>query len=146
MDRMMILGISIMIASGGVLTFYLNHKLGKGPVFASAIVAFFSGIIFPYLFGDWGLTMAAAITAGSYAGMSGKDRIQNYVDMLVVSVFLSILYIISKDVFVGIGGKLGTIACISVISVYGMKVFPEMIVNKGDNKLRDLNTNNRRGR
>ena len=90
--------------------------------------------------------MAAAITAGSYAGMSGKDRIQNYVEMLVVSVFLSILYIISKDVFVGIGGKLGTIACISVMSVYGMKVFPEMIINRGKSKFRDLNTNIRRDR
>ena len=52
MDRVTILKIFIMIASGGVLTFYLNHNIGKGPVFASAIVAFFSGIIFPYLFED----------------------------------------------------------------------------------------------
>lgn len=127
MDKLMVIKIFMAVVLGGVSSFYINHNLKKGPVFASAIVALFGGIVFPFLFKDSGLTLAAAITAGSYAGMSGKERIESYKEMVIASIFLSILFIISNDAFIGIGGKLGTIACISVMSLYGIKAFCKRI-------------------
>lgn len=142
MDKVMVFKIFVMVILGGVSTFYINHKLKKGPVFASAIVTFFSGIVLPFLFKDSGLTMAAATAAGSYIGMSGKEQIQNSMEIIVASIFLSTLFVISNDVFIGIGGKLGTMACISVMALYGIKTLSSNIMFKGNGKPKDLDIRN----
>lgn len=86
--------------------------------------------------------MAAATAAGSYIGMSGKEQIQNSMEIIVASIFLSTLFVISNDVFIGIGGKLGTIACISVMALYGIKTLSGNIMFKGNGKPKDLDIRN----
>ncbi|WP_350343326.1 hypothetical protein PRVXT_002621 [Proteinivorax tanatarense] len=122
MEGFMIIQVFALTILGGLLTFYINHNLEKGPVFASAVLALLSGITFPAIFGaDTGMTLATAVTAASYAGMSGKNRVRNFKEMTVALIFLSIIFVVSINAFAGIGGKLGTIACISVLSLYGAK-------------------------
>lgn len=131
----------IAVMLGGVLTFYINHDLKKGAVFASAIVAVCFGLFLPLLFGDLGSSMVTPIAVGSYAGMSGKgkNRVGNYVEMIIVAIFASILFIFASDAFVGVGGKLGTIACFSVIALCGMKRFFRMVLGEEEKEAEDLN-------
>lgn len=114
----MIVIVSILAAT---LTYLINNKTNKGPVFASAIVALSSGIILPYLFKESGTTLAVVATCGSYAAMVSKDKFPRLRDMLSVGIICGIVFILAQDVFVGVGGRLGAIGAISGFTWLGMK-------------------------
>ena len=117
MDNFIIITVSII---AGVLTYYINHYLNKGPVFASALVATTAGLVLPQLF-DSGTTLAVVATCASYAGMSAKTTITNFIEMGLGSILCGFVFIVSQNALVGHGGRLGTIAAISVITIWGIK-------------------------
>ncbi|SET11287.1 hypothetical protein [Anaerobranca gottschalkii] len=114
--------LEILIVSlvAGILTFYINHYLSKGPVFASATVALISGLVLPQIFEN-GTMLAVVATCASYAGMSAKTRMTNFIEMGLASLLSGFIFYVSQNALVGHGGRLGTIAAIAVITVWGAK-------------------------
>lgn len=57
----------------------------------------------------------ASIYAGSFAGMCSSSLISNYWELGIISLIGACLYVLTIDLFTGFGGKLGSIAFVSVI-------------------------------
>lgn len=109
------------------LTYLIIHKLKKGPVIASAVVTLISGILFPSLLPEEGMLLATVATAGSYAAMVSKEKFSKIVDMIFVGVLCGIIFMLTQDVFVGVGGRLGSIAAISCFSWLGLKKIKDKV-------------------
>ena len=105
----------------GTATYYLNHISKRGPVLASSLVALSAGVLLPAFFPQNGYTLALAATCVSYAAMAAKSRIGNLQEMFVCSVLVAVLFSLSTNSLVGVGGRLGTIAAITVVIVWGIK-------------------------
>ncbi|MTI95988.1 MAG: hypothetical protein FH749_10980 [Firmicutes bacterium] len=109
----------------GLATWLINHRLQKGPVLASAIVALVAGLVFPHIFAE-GSTLAAVAACASYVGMSAKARLRGPVEAAIALGIAAALFVVTVDVFVGVGGKLGTIAAIAAMTVWAWgQVLPE---------------------
>ena len=104
-------------------TYYLSVYLKKGPVFAS-------GLLFPNIFED-GNTLAIVATTVSYAAMVSTDKFPKIYEMIAVGIIAGTVFILAENVFVGVGGKLGSIAAISGLAWFGLKkIFKENKVLK----------------
>jgi hypothetical protein len=109
------------------LTYSIIYKLKKGPVIASAIVTLAAGILLPHFFPEEGMLLATVATAGSYAAMVSKEKFPKIVDMIFVGVLCGIIFMLTQDVFVGVGGRLGSIAAISCFSWLGLKKIKDKV-------------------
>lgn len=116
--------LNLMIILTGIIaayiTYYISIELKKGAVFASAIVTLTAGLLLPRMFME-GSILAAVATCSSYAGMVSKDKFKSSKDMIYVGFICSLIFIVTIDAYVGVGGRLGTIAAISGFSFLGMK-------------------------
>ena len=117
----MTLNIIIVSVLASCITYFININLKKGGVMASAIVTLFSGIVLPYIFPNIGLTLATVATTSSYAAMVSKEKFPKITDMVFVGVIVSVVFVLFQDVFVGVGGRLGTMAAISGFTWLGIK-------------------------
>lgn len=129
---MVIINIAINVFTAiiaGVGTYFLSHKMGKGAVYGSAFTTLVAGILFTfldYLGIDSAFDLAAIAATAGYAGMVSEKHVENILQMMIVSIIVSLLFMLSKDFFVGIGGKLGTMAAVSCFAFIGCK----KLVNK----------------
>lgn len=112
----LILAISVVAA---VVTFSLHTRLPLGAVLASALVGVVGGLVLPLAFGDTGATLAAAAFGASFAGMAIPSRIPNEWWMALVGLAVGLTFVYTMPYLGGSGGKLGTIAFISCLAVYG---------------------------
>jgi len=55
--------------------------------------------------------------------MAAKTRISNLKEMTLCSVLVAIIFSLSPESLLGVGGRLGTIAAITVVIVWGLKTF-----------------------
>lgn len=92
----------IAVFSGTLATFYLNRKLGIGAVLASSLVGVLGALVFK--------KQATAIFCGSFAGMSCTVTFSTLICIGLAGVLSGIIFLLGKDLFKGVGGKLGTIA------------------------------------
>lgn len=118
MDEMIILIISVV---SGIATYVVSHILKRGAVIASAIITLVAGLILPYFFPSIGNTLATAAACSSYAGMISIENALNLLEMSVISLMTGILFIAATSAYIGIGGRLGTIAAISCFAWLGFK-------------------------
>lgn len=118
MEEIIILVISIL---AGITTYIVSHFLERGAVIGSAIVTLVSGMMFPYFFPSIGGVLATAAACSSYAGMISLENALNIFEMAVISLMTGILFIAARSAYVGIGGRLGTIAAISCFAWLGFK-------------------------
>ena len=102
----------------GLATWFLNHHLQRGPVLASAVATLVAGLVLPNLL-EQGATLAAVAACASYVSMSANIRLRTTLETSAALILVSVLFIVSADIFVGVGGKLGTIAAVSVMTVWG---------------------------
>lgn len=102
------------------ITYYINIHLEKGPVLASALVTLLSGIFLPRFFQEIGVLLAVVATTGSYAAMVSREKFPSMIDMVFVGILCGSLFLLTQDVFVGVGGRLGTIAAISGLTWLGI--------------------------
>ncbi len=116
MELMMII---VAIVSACV-TYFISFNLKKGAVMASAIVTLCSGIFLPYLLAD-GATLATVATTASYAAMVSQKKFPKITDMIFVGIICGTLFGLVQDVYVGVGGKLGTMAAISGFAWLGIR-------------------------
>ncbi|NLY44664.1 MAG: hypothetical protein GX053_01530 [Tissierella sp.] len=103
------------------LTYFICFNLNKGPVLASAIVTLISGLLLPYFFSTGGSLLAGVATCGSYAAMVSKAKFPRFTDMVFVGIICGIVFALTQDVFIGVGGKLGSIAAISGFTWLGIR-------------------------
>ncbi len=118
---MMIFMIIITAILATCLTYFICFNLDKGPVLASAVVTLASGILLPYLFSDGGAVLAGVATCGSYAAMVSKSKFPELKDMIFVGIICGTVFALTQDVFVGVGGRLGSIAAISGFTWLGLR-------------------------
>lgn len=104
------------IPIGALASFYLNHLLGLGAVISAATVGSVASFI-PNLNkqSHYMRQLPAAIYCGAFIGMSSIGVAPNIVFILTASFFTAILLILSKNLFAGVGGKLGTLAFAGVV-------------------------------
>ena len=118
MEEMIILAISI---ASGIATYIVSNFLKRGAVIASAVITLVAGLMLPYFFPVIGGTLAIAAACSSYAGMISLENALNLSEMSVISLMTGILFIAASNAYVGIGGRLGTIAAISCFAWLGFK-------------------------
>jgi hypothetical protein len=102
-------------------TYVVSNILKRGAVIASAIITLVSGLMLPYFFPSMGNLLATAAACSSYAGMISVENALNLFEMTVISLMTGILFIAASSAYVGIGGRLGTIAAIVCFAWLGFK-------------------------
>ena len=111
--------IAIWVPIGAACSYYLNHRIGLGPVLAAAIVgsiASFAPNLKPL--STYYLGIPTACYCGAFIGMSSTRVASSFAFVLTASLFTAILLIISKSLLKGVGGKLGTLAFLGVALTY----------------------------
>ncbi len=89
------------VFAGAMITFILSVDLGHGAVVASGLVGIFgAAVIKPY---------AVPLYCGAFVGMS-SGAVFNHGGLALAGAAAGVLFVMSKHVFNGFGGKLGTIA------------------------------------
>ena len=102
------------VFGGAVVTFFINVELGHGPVSASGIVGILGAAVLK--------KHAVPIFCGSFVGMASPAVFLSYFCILTAGAVAAAVYILSREVFNGFGGKLGTIAftgCVSASLITG---------------------------
>ena len=105
----------------GLSTYIVSNFLKRGPVIASAIITLLAGLFLPHFFPSTGNSLAIAAACASYAGMISVENALNLFEMGIISLMTGILFIASSSAYLGIGGRLGTIAAISCFAWLGFK-------------------------
>ncbi|AGB37284.1 hypothetical protein Natoc_1473 [Natronococcus occultus SP4] len=113
----LVVGFSVIAA---VVTFTLHHRLPLDPVSASAVIGILGGVALPWLYPGAGDLLAAAIYAASFAGMSDSTRIPDERWMAMAGIAVGLVVVYTAPYLGGSGGKLGTIAFVSCLAVYGL--------------------------
>lgn len=98
--------------SGCAGCFILHTQLAIPTIIASSAVGLIGSFI--PLPKKYGQHPHAAIYAGSFAGMCSEGLLTSYWELAGISLIGAILYAVSTKLFTGFGGKLGSIAFVSV--------------------------------
>jgi len=101
------------------LTYYLHNHNNFSPVVASSMVGLLGGFLFPLLIPGQGEILAVVSYCASFTGMSNKMRLPTILKVVAAGLFTGIIFHFSSPFFVGLGGKLGTIALGSTLAVWG---------------------------
>ncbi|WP_192929583.1 hypothetical protein [Alkaliphilus serpentinus] len=126
MENFMIIAVAVM---AGVTAYSISILLNKGAVFGSALVTLISGIVFPHFFPEIGVKLAVVATCASYAGMVAVKNVPKIWEMAIVGLITGSLFILTSEAYVGVGGKLGTIAAISCFAWVGLKKVVGTVTN-----------------
>ncbi|HHY10719.1 MAG TPA: hypothetical protein GX528_09190 [Firmicutes bacterium] len=105
----------------GFWGFWLRRKLKLSAVEISGWMALSAGLILPRLFAD-GYLLALMCTCVSYAVMSSRERIANQWEMMLVSALCVIIIYMGQSLLMGVAGRLGTSAALSVLIFSGLKI------------------------
>ncbi len=116
---------------GALITFILNERLRHSPVISSGIIGLGAGLLLPVLHPATGDTLAVMVICASFAGMSSIERIPNELYICIAGFICALIFIYSSPYLGGAGGKLGTIAFGSVISMRGIIDFTQQVKAKG---------------
>ncbi|HLW29306.1 MAG TPA: hypothetical protein VKX29_00495 [Brumimicrobium sp.] len=102
---------------GSLLTFYLNNYLGWGAVIASAAVGLAGGVL-PYVKPNSQAMKSAALAiyCGSFVGMASTFLFDEIHYIFIASVISGLFYIYTRGLFIGYGGKLGSVAFSGVLA------------------------------
>jgi hypothetical protein len=98
----------IAVVIGALLTFTLSNYFAMGPVIAASLVGIIATVIVP--------KYDVPVYCGSFVGMASIDIFGTYSLLLLAGIIAAFIYVISKNVFTGFGGKLGAIAFAGCLS------------------------------
>ena len=103
--------VMICVPVGAVSCYVLNVDLGMGSVLAAGIVGTVSSFL-PIMHQKsvWLKKMPTALYCGAFVGMSSAEVAPSLSFVLYAGVLTGLLFMLTKSFFVGVGGKLGTIA------------------------------------
>lgn len=126
-EQYAIIALSVVAA---VLTFLLNTKYKFGPVIASASVGLIGGLALPLFTQEFAHVYAIIIIGASFIGMSSKARFNSVLPIGFAGVLYGLIFIYNAPYFGGAGGKLGTIALTSVLSIKGFMLLKDKLNKK----------------
>lgn len=110
--------------AGALITFYLNNQLQFGGVMASAGVSVCAGgffFIFPDVINEYLTTNIPLVMMGSsFIGMATSKVIYRFWTIGLSGCMFSVIFLFTSPFFEGFGGSLGTIAAISLFSIYAI--------------------------
>lgn len=111
--------IAFWVPVGAISSYYLNQKIGLGPVLGASIV----GVLASFLpnikpKSNYFAQLPTPIYCGAFIGMSSTNVATDFTFIMVASFFTAVLLIVSKSILKGVGGKLGTLAFMGVVITY----------------------------
>lgn len=104
------------IPVGAMSSFYLNHYLGLGSVMSASSIGT-AGSFIPEIKkqSHYLKQVPAVMYCGAFIGMSSTQVAPDIFFILAASFFTAVLILVSKSLFSGVGGKLGTLAFTGVV-------------------------------
>lgn len=104
------------IPVAAIITYLINNKLGLRGVFSAGII----GTLGSFLTklnprSEYLKQVAGPIYCGAFIGMTSLNFQYVYWMIITAGVFTALLFFATKSLFVGVGGKLGTLAFIGVL-------------------------------
>jgi len=109
----------IAVIAGGLITYALSHEMGLGPVIAASLVGLLASMIWP--------ETSVAAYCGAFVGMTSDILLFTYPEVALAGLISGLVFILSKDVFNGFGGKLGTMALVGT-ALTGLSLQREFIL------------------
>ena len=105
------ISVAFWLPFGAVFCYFLSIYANLGSVLAAGITGTLASFL-PLINkkSDYLQKLPATIYCGSFVGMSSIAIAPSISFVILAGILASILFILSKNLFVGIGGKLGTIA------------------------------------
>lgn len=106
----------IWIPIAALVTYWLNNTLGWGPVLSLGVVGTIGSYM--YLFDKdsaYLKEIPAPIYCGAFIGMSSLQVHDIYLIIGLAGLFAAVLYLLTKSILVGVGGKMGTLAFIGFL-------------------------------
>ncbi len=98
-------GLAVIV--GGLAAYALAHELGLGPVIAASLVGLAGFVFLP--------NYSVAAYCGAFVGMTSDLLLFNWFEVGLAGLIAAVVFILTKDLFPGVGGKLGTIALIGTV-------------------------------
>ena len=108
-------------------TYLVSVGLDHGPVVGSAVVGLIAGLVCPPLFAA-GDAVAAVAFCASFAGMATPERIPGTGAMVTAGALSGLVFVGAAPYFVGLGGKLGTIAFTACLLTVGVRSIGRVLV------------------
>ncbi|EDM43012.1 hypothetical protein SCB49_12344 [unidentified eubacterium SCB49] len=117
------LSVVIWVPVGAVVCYLLNVHYGLGSVIAAGIVGTIASF-FPLINkkSDYLKQIPTSIYCGAFVGMSSTEISTSVSFALIAGIIAGIFLLLSKNLFIGVGGKLGTMAFLGVIIVYLLSI------------------------
>lgn len=91
-----------------LITWFLNHKMGCGPIIANGLVGVVGALFLPRM-------LAGAVFTSSFVGMSGLNVIPTLFGTIIGGITVGIVIILTKEIYAGVGGKGGTTAATATL-------------------------------
>ncbi len=127
---------------GAVGSYWIGINLNKGATMGAAVITLLSGLIFPYINPEIGPTLAVVATSGAYAGMISKKNAPHIWEMVIVGAIVGMVSILATSTYIGVGGKLGTMAAIACFIWIGIKKTFKIDVPKEMSATKELRGHN----
>ncbi len=110
------ISVALWVPVGGLLCYQLHTSTDLSNVVSSALVGLGASFL-PTINSksDYLKKLPAAIYCGTFIGMTSMAVQSSMLMILVAGLVSGVLYILGKNIFVGVGGKLGTIAFVGVV-------------------------------
>jgi hypothetical protein len=112
------ISVALWVPLGGLMCYLLNFHTDLGSVLSAGIIGVLASFL-PFINkeSNYLKKLPDAIYCGVFVGMSSVEIIPSIVLVIAAGVFAGIFFMLSKNIFVGIGGKLGTIAFGGVVII-----------------------------
>lgn len=120
-EEEMLLALFIWTMIAGLVTFLVKEYGKLSAVMASSIVGLCLGLVLPRLYPQMGSELSVAAFCATFTGMTSSNRIGGWPGIIIASMLTGTLFVIVYPLFDGSGGKLGTIAFVSSLTVAGMR-------------------------
>lgn len=109
-------GVVIWIPIAALFTYWLNNAVGWGPVLSLGVVGTLGSYL--YLFDRQSAYLKEIpppIYCGAFIGMSSLQVQDVYLIIGLAGLFAAVMYLLTKSILVGVGGKMGTLAFIGFL-------------------------------
>lgn len=104
---------------GAIITYIFREQLNINSILASSLVGMMASYV-PSFFKKTPLVMSipASVYCGTFVGMTSSDIATDYIFITVASAITGFLLVSTKEMFQGVGGKLGSLAFVGVMLTF----------------------------